>query len=92
MYVLCSLSCSKLRAQLGLRPLDVGGGSKKEGEGQEGEGEEGIGKQEDVHVPAKNLGAEKSAQKVRKRSDFPHWYCGVQEGVHVPSVLHHGDT
>lgn len=63
-------TCSKVRAQLGLRPLDVGGGSKKEGDG-EGEGEEGTGKREDVHAPAKNLGAEKSAQKVGECSDVP---------------------
>ncbi|PVD26301.1 hypothetical protein C0Q70_13972 [Pomacea canaliculata] len=51
---------NKLRAKLGLKPLEVGGakdGSSKSGENQ------------DVHVPAINIGEKKRTEKLREKMD-----------------------
>ncbi|XP_019850472.1 PREDICTED: U4/U6.U5 tri-snRNP-associated protein 1-like [Amphimedon queenslandica] len=72
---------NKLRLQLGLKPLDVGprtGGESKEGEktdndtkdNEEEEEEEAPKKKEDVHVPAKNIGEEKKAEKIREKLEL----------------------
>lgn len=63
---------NKLRAKLGLKPLEVGDDSskKKEGEGEANE-EESLSSsaKKDVHVPAKNIGDIKMAEKLREKME-----------------------
>lgn len=74
---------NKLRAKLGLKPLEVGGakdGSSKSGENQ------------DVHVPAINIGEKKRTEKLREKMDTTKAKRAISNKLRVIKGLGESDS